>query len=287
VCIQLWRIGISYSIQHTAYSIQHTAYSIQQTAYSTQHTALSTQHSAYTMEVPKAERKRRLEEEGDSEPEPEPAEEAEAEAVQEVKEPAPVSSSAGKKEAKPLPAGYVCKACGVVDAHAIYDCPLKIKKTKGVKEVVKEKEVEKEKEGEEVVGEEVVGEEGVESKKVHKKLKTESAETEKEAKEGGPGVGDVVVVNAEANALTVFVSGLPFRIKRHQLIDIFQKEGFAKDVHGKDCRLVMFEDAPVRNPVFLWVLYIFTLLVVGFYTVCCFLLLVIAVYCVGCAREGL
>jgi hypothetical protein len=81
------------------------------------------------MEMPvKAERKKRLEEEGDSEPEPEPAEE-ETEAVQErgreVVAAEPVSSSAGKKEAKPLPAGYVCKACGAVDAHAIYDCPLR------------------------------------------------------------------------------------------------------------------------------------------------------------------
>jgi hypothetical protein len=35
-----------------------------------------------------------------------------------------------EKIKKPLPPGYVCKACGKVDDHAIYDCTLKVSKTK-------------------------------------------------------------------------------------------------------------------------------------------------------------
>ncbi len=34
------------------------------------------------------------------------------------------------KPAKPLPEGYVCKICSMVDDHAIYNCPLKIDKKK-------------------------------------------------------------------------------------------------------------------------------------------------------------
>jgi hypothetical protein len=163
----------------------------------------------------------------DSDPETEPEEESED-------EPTPVvrSSAVKSKEPRPLPAGYVCKACGAVDAHAIYDCHLKVKKTKAPKEEMEEeKEVEKASKKAPFKSDSSADEGNV-----SKKQKTETSEAAI--------VGEVV--NAEANALTVFVSGLPFRIKRHHLIDIFQKEGFAADVHGKDVRLVMFEDAPEK-----------------------------------------
>jgi hypothetical protein len=43
------------------------------------------------------------------------------------------------KKAKPLPDGYVCRACGESNGHAIYDCPLKkskIKEKKPKKDIV-------------------------------------------------------------------------------------------------------------------------------------------------------
>lgn len=43
-----------------------------------------------------------------------------------------------KKKSKPLPDGYVCRACGVIDSHAIYDCPLKISKKKEKKPTTKD-----------------------------------------------------------------------------------------------------------------------------------------------------
>ena len=38
------------------------------------------------------------------------------------------SESATSKKAKPLPPNYQCKICGVLNDHAVYNCPLKIKK---------------------------------------------------------------------------------------------------------------------------------------------------------------
>jgi len=68
------------------------------------------------------------------------------------KPPAEARQEKVTKEKKPLPPGYVCKACGANDEHAIYDCPLhkkqKKKKNKGSEagDGEKEEEVEEEEE---------------------------------------------------------------------------------------------------------------------------------------------
>eukprot|EP01032_Pedospumella_encystans_P013394 gene13394-15422_t len=149
-------------------------------------------------------------------------EDGDAEEVVEQKSEAPKPQASSGKAKKPLPPGYVCKACGMVDDHAIYNCTQAIKKekTKEPKEV-KVVETPEEKEEAKVV-----------------------AKTEFKAK--------VVAAAADAEAtkpsipLTAFMSGLPFKVKRTTVIDIFQKKGFASDLQGKDVKLVMFEDAPEK-----------------------------------------
>lgn len=47
---------------------------------------------------------------------------------EEVEQPQASSNKKTLKAKKPLPFGYICKACGAVDSHAIYDCPSKVSK---------------------------------------------------------------------------------------------------------------------------------------------------------------
>jgi RNA recognition motif-containing protein len=121
------------------------------------------------------------------------------------------------KSKKPLPPGYVCKACGKVDDHAIYDCTLAIKKPKKQQEDVK------------ASPDEV-------------KQETETS-VKKEASVDRP---KVVSAAATVLPLTVFVTGLPFSINRKKVIDIFQSKGFASDITGKNVKLLMFEDSPEK-----------------------------------------
>ena len=136
----------------------------------------------------------------------------EGEVEPEVAEPsAPV-----EKKKKALPSGYVCKACGMVDDHAIYNCTLAIKKTKEEKKKNSEKQVEAQ------------------------LAEPETAVTESKAELETANS----TVTTTSNPNTVFITGLPFKITRNKVIDIFQKEGFASDIGGKDVKLVMFEDKP-------------------------------------------
>lgn len=64
------------------------------------------------------------------------------------KSPAEARQDRVPKEKKPLPPGYVCKACGAADEHAIYDCPLH-KKQKQKKKKGPEADDSKEDEGDE------------------------------------------------------------------------------------------------------------------------------------------
>ena len=120
----------------------------------------------------------------------------------------PTDSQKGKKKA--LPPGYVCKACGMKDDHAIYNCPLAVKKAKLAKE---------------------------------ESLATEKDSTAIETKkEEVPATA--VTDEPSTNPLTAFITGLPFKINRNALINIFQNEGIGSELTGKDVRLVMFDDKP-------------------------------------------
>jgi hypothetical protein len=141
---------------------------------------------------------------------------------------------APKASKKPLPPGYVCKACGMKDDHAIYNCTLAIKKPKA------EKVVEKVAEEKEVATENV---EKVAEKAAEKpKFNASSGATKAAAADAT----ETTATTNEAMPLTVFISGLPFKINRTKVIDIFQKEGFASDITGKEVKLIMFEDKPEK-----------------------------------------
>lgn len=138
--------------------------------------------------------------------------------------------SKGKKKA--LPPGYVCKACGMKDDHAIYNCTLAIKKTKTEKQEEKEK-----------VEVTTAAPEAVPASAPTAKSKPPT----KPVAEGAavPSSSSDANVNT-SNPLTAFITGLPFKTSRTKVIDIFQKEGFASDLTGKEVKLVMFEDRPEK-----------------------------------------
>jgi hypothetical protein len=137
---------------------------------------------------------------------------------------------APKASKKPLPPGYVCKACGMKDDHAIYNCTLAIKKPKAEK--VADKTVDEP---------EAKVEKAVEKAVEKPKFTASSAAS----KTDGATATETAATN-EDMPLTVFISGLPFKINRTKVIDIFQKEGFASDITGKEVKLVMFEDKPEK-----------------------------------------
>jgi hypothetical protein len=89
-----------------------------------------------------------------------------------------------EKIKKPLPPGYVCKACGAVDAHAIYDCTLKLSKKKKAAAAKKE-------------------------------IKSENDNTQ----EDGQQQQDEENVTA---SYSLFVSGLPFDANKHEFLKFLQ-----------------------------------------------------------------
>jgi hypothetical protein len=139
------------------------------------------------------------------------------------------SGSKGKKKA--LPPGYVCKACGMKDDHAIYNCTLAVKRSKEEKEALKP---------------EVPPPAKLDAVSVTPKSQP-AAKGENSAKEvkqsTAPSSSDTTAADT---SLTAFITGLPFKTSRSKVIDIFQSEGFAKDVTGKEVKLVMFEDRPEK-----------------------------------------
>lgn len=153
------------------------------------------------------------------------------EEVQVAEEVAVPAESAGKskKTKKPLPPGYVCKACGMKDDHAIYDCTLAVKKSKQEKEAAKSEPAEKPA--------------PVATKSVTKPAAPAEVKTNNEASNSAPSSSEATPTD---NSLTAFITGLPFKTNRTKVIEIFQSEGFAKDVTGKDVKLVMFEDRPEK-----------------------------------------
>lgn len=161
--------------------------------------------------------KRSLESESDAEVE---------QTEQKTEQPKPQNNS--NKAKKPLPPGYVCKACGMVDDHAIYNCTKAIKKEK-TKDSAKEAKVEAPVETPEQIAEA----KAVAKVEFKAKVTAAAASTDPES-------------TKSSIPLTVFITGLPFKIKRTTVIDIFQKKDFGADLQGKDVKLVMFDDAPEK-----------------------------------------
>jgi len=139
------------------------------------------------------------------------------------------------KKRKPLPIGYICRACGEVGMHAIYECPLKVplKKLKTVAsdhispspasicvELDEEKLEQK-------------------SSLAQSRILTSSAIDNKNHI-------TATTHTSHINKHVVFISGLPFNCKRNEVIAFFQSEGIGSDLTGKDVRLVMFDDSPQR-----------------------------------------
>lgn len=125
------------------------------------------------------------------------------------------SSSNAVKKSKPLPPGYVCKVCGAKDDHAVYNCPNKIKNFGKVS-----------------------------SSSVQNSAQSSSFEVVKaEANET-----EAVESNAveSTTSMSVFISGLPFDIKRESLVSFLVEQGCnAASLDAKrDVKLVMFDDNP-------------------------------------------
>lgn len=125
------------------------------------------------------------------------------------------SSSSSNKKSKPLPPGYVCKVCGAKDDHAVYNCPNKIKNFGKVKSSSEKKSSEPS------------------TFEVVKSEPEQSEEAENSAA-------------VEPHSMSVYVSGLPFDIKREKLIEFFVEQGCnpATIDAKRDVRLVMFDDNP-------------------------------------------
>lgn len=113
------------------------------------------------------------------------------------------------KAPKPLPPGYVCKACGLKDDHAIYNCPNKISK----------KEVDKKKSS--VVSSDVV-------------LDAATAA--------------VPESSSGSFTKYVFVSGLPFEMTKGKLLELIDEDDPENpvDLEIRDIFIVTFKDNPSK-----------------------------------------
>lgn len=129
-----------------------------------------------------------------------------------------VKQSEAPKVVKSLPPGYTCNACGAVDDHAIYNCPKKIKKKmrleNGDAAIVAKSSTSKN-----CGGDSTNSKGSVESS-------SSSGQTEEQA----------------ANRLTAFLSGLPFDVKKTDVIKLINDADISSVPQAKDIRLVMFED---------------------------------------------
>lgn len=155
-------------------------------------------------------------------------------------------NKAESKKRKPLPDGYICRACGKVGMHAIYECPLKVplKKLKTAATaadttslspavvVVVEEEME------------ATGSRDDDSvRPVQKSIRSNKDTQQLEATDDS-GPSQPRTTNSTKHV--VFISGLPFSCKSAEVIAVFQSEGIGSDLSRKDVRLVMFEDSPQR-----------------------------------------
>ena len=118
-----------------------------------------------------------------------------------------VASSSSKKS-KPLPPNYVCKICGAKDEHAVYECPNKIKN---------------------------FGKSKASSENSTFEIVKSSEPVEKHASDD---------TAEHSSNMSVYVSGLPYDIKRESLVAFFVEHGCsATGLDAKrDVKLVMFDD---------------------------------------------
>ena len=155
-------------------------------------------------------------------------------------------NKAESKKRKPLPDGYICRACGKVGMHAIYECPLKVplKKLKTAATaaditslspavvVVVEEEMETGSRDDDL------------AHPVQKSIRSNKDTQQVKATDGSSGPLQPRTTNSIKHV--VFISGLPFSCKPAEVIAVFQSEGIGSDLSRKDVRLVMFEDSPQR-----------------------------------------
>lgn len=141
--------------------------------------------------------------------------------VQPEEQPETTTTTNKKKEKKPLPPGYTCKACGMKDDHAIYDCPQKIKKLK------KETNETNETEGEAL------------SKPTTSNKTTSSSSITPTAS----------VLPIIPKLKSIFLAGLPFDITKEKIIELILEDNPhrpLKDLATKDIILLCFPDNPKR-----------------------------------------
>lgn len=115
-----------------------------------------------------------------------------------------------EKRSKPLPEGYICKACGS-DSHSIHDCPSKIPK----------------------------------KQKIHVENSSASSNQKNVGKEEKPSKPSEKVVDSSEdknNSRKVYVSGLPFHITKPKLKEILEEASC--DVAF--IQLVCFPDNPSK-----------------------------------------
>eukprot|EP01039_Chlorochromonas_danica_P005853 gene5854-6446_t len=146
----------------------------------------------------------------------------------EVPTKASINIDKAPKQAKPLPEGYVCNACGAIGQHAIYNCPLKI--SKKVKKEVQSSSSSCETEKKDIKTEQTQEKEEDESdsesesdenendeekeKKAQKKLRKKAKKAEAKAQRQSGG-------NEER--YSAFVSGLSFETTRESLLQLIQE----------------------------------------------------------------
>lgn len=153
------------------------------------------------------------------------------------------------KKRKPLPAGYICRACGEVGIHAIYECPLKVplKKLKTADTSAADTSIPSpavvvvlEEEQEEATG---TRDDDSTHHPVPKSIKSSNKDIIQQIKKATDGPGPSHPLSTKH---VVFISGLPFSCKATEVIAVFQSEGIGSDLSRKDVRLVMFDDSPQR-----------------------------------------
>lgn len=144
-----------------------------------------------------------------------------------------VEVQSNSKKVKSLPVGYVCRACGEIDKHAIYDCPSKIKKPKQTTDNISKNEIKI------TIGD--VAESDTDSKHHKNDLGSKHNNTTTTTTTNDSSVNKAI----KDNKYTVFISGLPFKIKKTEILHFFKDENIGNDIlPGRDIRLVCFEDKP-------------------------------------------
>lgn len=156
-------------------------------------------------------------------------------------------NKAESKKRKPLPDGYICRACGEVGMHAIYECPLKVP-LKKLKTTVTAADTTSLSSAVVVVVEEEmeasISRDDDSAHPVQKSIRNNKDTQQVKATDVSSGPSQPRTTISTKHV--VFISGLPFSCKPAEVIAVFQSEGIGSNLSRKDVRLVMFEDSPQR-----------------------------------------